>query len=362
MTITDVVSLGEPAAVDDDADGSRLYAPALVVAGFTVALVVVGLRGTSSGRSLLEMVSQGWARMLGPVILGFVGVVLMLERIRPAVRRPLLARGHLQDLAYLALYATAVVPLIVVVDFGFSQLVGHVAPWLTVPTLTFLPRLVVLGVALLLMDGVNWLAHWANHRWTPLWRFHAVHHSQEELSILTSFRAHPLVHASFVISVIPVVMLSSNTAVPATVITVYICLSSLPHANLRWTFGPLGRLFVSPAYHRLHHTTQGRLDVNLGTVLTIWDVATKRAVFPVRGAPPIPTGLSGRQVPVEQARSSHQPLDVLGIQLIEPFFSPPVPHPGSPSWADTGEGGTAPGSSRMSPTPPIPRTESASTR
>jgi sterol desaturase/sphingolipid hydroxylase (fatty acid hydroxylase superfamily) len=285
---------------------------------------------------LLELVSQGWTRLLGPVILGFVGVVLVLERIRPAVRRPLLARGHVQDLAYLGLYATGVVPLIIVVDFGFSRAVERVAPWLTVPTLPVLPRLAVLGVALLLMDGVNWLAHWANHRWTPLWRFHAVHHSQEELSILTSFRAHPLVHASFVISVIPVVMLSSNTAIPATAITVYICLSSLPHANLRWTFGPLGRLFVSPAYHRLHHATEGRIDVNLGTVLTVWDVATKRAVFPVRGAPPIPTGLFGRRVPVEQERPSHQPLGVLGVQLIEPFVTPPVPYAGSPSWAGPG--------------------------
>jgi lathosterol oxidase len=127
------------------------------------------------------MVSQGWARMLGPLILAFVGTVVLLERIRPAVRRPLLARGHVQDLAYLGLYATAVVPLIIVVDFGFSRVVEGVAPWLTVPTLPVLPRLAVLGVALLLMDGVNWLAHWANHRWTPLWRFHAVHHSQEEL-------------------------------------------------------------------------------------------------------------------------------------------------------------------------------------
>ncbi len=353
MTVTDPASIGDPVAVDDPTGISRLYAPALVVTAFTVAMVVVGLQGAGVGRSFLAMVSQGWARMLGPLILGFVGAVLVLERVRPAVRRPLLARGHVQDLAYLALYATAVVPLIIVVDFGFSRVVEGVAPWLTVPTLPVLPRLAVLGVALLLMDGVNWLAHWANHRWTPLWRFHAVHHSQEELSILTSFRAHPLVHASFVISVIPVVMLSSNTVIPATVITVYICLSSLPHANLGWTFGPLGRLVVSPAYHRLHHATEGRIDVNLGTVLTIWDVASKRAVFPVRGAPPIPTGLSGGRVPVEQERASYQPLGVLGIQLIEPFVAPPVPYAGSPSWAGPGEEYSVPAFTRMSP--PSPR-------
>ena len=39
------------------------------------------------------------------------------------------------------------------------------------------------------MDGANWLAHYADHRVDALWRFHALHHSQEELSVLTSFRA-----------------------------------------------------------------------------------------------------------------------------------------------------------------------------
>ena len=46
------------------------------------------------------------------------------------------------------------------------------------------------------MDGANWLAHYADHRLDPLWRFHALHHSQEELSVITSFRAHPLMHTT----------------------------------------------------------------------------------------------------------------------------------------------------------------------
>ena len=169
----------------------------------------------------------------------------------------------------------------------------------------------------------NWLAHWSNHRWAGLWRFHAVHHSQEELSVLTSFRAHPLVHTSFLISVIPVVVLSSNATVPATVITVYICLSSLPHANLPWTFGPLGKVIVSPAYHRLHHASKGRIDLNLGSVFTIWDVMTRRAVFPVGGAEPIATGLDRRPVPIEQAQPAWAPLHVLGLQLADPFLVAP---------------------------------------
>ncbi len=328
---------------------SPLYAPSLAAACATLLLVTVGVHEMGVGRPLVALVTGGWSHLLGPVILGFVGLVLVLERVAPAVRRPLLARGHVQDLAYLVLYAGVVVPLVVVIDVGFSQTIRQAAPWLVVPHLAGVPRVVVLVAAILLMDACNWLAHWANHRWVPLWRFHAVHHTQEELSILTSFRAHPLVHASFVISVIPVVMLSSTVVVPVTVITAYICLSSLPHANLRWTFGPLGKVVVSPAYHRLHHAAVGRIDVNLGTVFTFWDVATKRAVFPVSGARPIATGLDRRPIPVEQSGASPAPLRVLGAQLAEPFFAPPKTKAASPSRSGHGPAATTPRSPEGAP-------------
>jgi sterol desaturase/sphingolipid hydroxylase (fatty acid hydroxylase superfamily) len=129
------------------------------------------------------------------------------------------------------------------------------------------------------------------------------------------------VHTSFLISVLPVVVLSSNAALPATVITVYICLSSLPHANLRWTFGPLGRVIVSPAYHRLHHAPDIQA-VNLGVVLTIWDVLAGYARFPGRAAGAGRTGLDGRPVPVEQDGSAVPALLLLAGQLIQPFQAP----------------------------------------
>ena len=40
-------------------------------------------------------------------------------------------------------------------------------------------------------------------------------HSQEELSILTTYRAHPLVHVSFLFSAVPVLAVADNTATPA---------------------------------------------------------------------------------------------------------------------------------------------------
>jgi sterol desaturase/sphingolipid hydroxylase (fatty acid hydroxylase superfamily) len=85
-----------------------------------------------------------------------------------------------------------------------------------------------------------------------------VHHSQEELSILTTFRAHPLVHVSFLVAAIPVLTIGSNAVTPAVVFTVYACLGALPHANVRWSYGKAGAVLISPAYHRIHHAATGR--------------------------------------------------------------------------------------------------------
>jgi sterol desaturase/sphingolipid hydroxylase (fatty acid hydroxylase superfamily) len=101
-------------------------------------------------------------------------------------------------------------------------------------------------------------------------------------------------------------------------ITIYVCVGTLQHANLRWTFGPAGRVVVSPAYHRLHHAREDQ-SINLGVVLTIWDVLAGRARFPSRGDAVGRTGLDGRPVPVEQGNAATPGPLLLAEQLIEPF-------------------------------------------
>jgi sterol desaturase/sphingolipid hydroxylase (fatty acid hydroxylase superfamily) len=108
------------------------------------------------------------------------------------------------------------------------------------------------------------------------------------------------------------------------VLTVYACLGALPHANVRWTYGRVGRILVSPAYHRVHHSATGRLDINLGTVFAVWDVLSRRAVFPARAAADrmvIETGLQGRPVPVEQSGPRLHLGRTMLTQLAEPFTS-----------------------------------------
>ncbi len=102
-------------------------------------------------------------------------------------------------------------------------------------------------------------------------------------------------------------------------ITIYVCVGTLQHANLNWTFGPVGRVIVSPAYHRIHHATD--IQHFNQVVFTIWDILAGRAAFPGRGGVGLVgrTGLDGRPVPVEQDPSADPVLLLLAGQLIEPF-------------------------------------------
>jgi sterol desaturase/sphingolipid hydroxylase (fatty acid hydroxylase superfamily) len=147
-----------------------------------------------------------------------------------------------------------VIPLMTLLSVGAATLIGGHAGWLELRPAAHWPGWLLVPLTIAAMDGANWLARYADHRLGALWRFRALHHSQEELSVLTSFRAHPLMHTTgFILATIPVVALMPDRPIAPVLITIYICVGTLQHANLRLTFGPLGRVLVSPAYHRLHH-------------------------------------------------------------------------------------------------------------
>jgi sterol desaturase/sphingolipid hydroxylase (fatty acid hydroxylase superfamily) len=72
------------------------------------------------------------------------------------------------------------------------------------------------------------------------------------------------------------------------------------HANVGWSFGPLGRLLACPRFHRWHHTSavEGR-DKNFAGVFPLWDVLFGTYFAPAGRAPtafgagdePVPAGL-----------------------------------------------------------------------
>jgi sterol desaturase/sphingolipid hydroxylase (fatty acid hydroxylase superfamily) len=295
----------------------------LGVAAATGLVLFEALDALFTSHGLRLTLAAGWAQLVAPGFVALVIAAVVCERIWPAERRPLLARGHVQDATYFLLYVLAIAPFMTLLSVGSAVILRSHASWLQANWTAQWPRWTVVVATLLAMDLCNWLAHWSDHRVGALWRVHALHHSQEELSVLTSFRAHPLMHTNgFLLATVPVLFLTGAHPLAPVLITVYVCLGTLPHTNVQWTYGPLGRIFVSPGYHRLHHSVDGRQDVNLGVVLTVWDVLARKAQYPAKGAVPCATGLTDRPVVVEQAgdqRRRPASARLMARQLLQPF-------------------------------------------
>lgn len=293
----------------------------LALTGLATWLGLVGFRALSSAHDLSSALDSARDVSVGPIVLVVIGGLLLAELRWPAVRRPLFSRAHLVDAGYLGLFAFVVVPLLTVVETGFSGEIEQHASFLILSRLPIAPQIAVVSAIVVGIDLMNWAAHVANHRYLTLWRLHALHHSQEDMGALTTFRVHPLVHASYLPAVVPVLVLGASGTVPGAALIGYGCYVVLAHANLRFTFGPLGRVFVSPAYHRIHHASvpiDSRGAVNFGFVLVCWDQLLHRSVQP-SAAVPFATGIEGRPVPVEQSEPRRAIPRIVLAQIAQPF-------------------------------------------
>jgi sterol desaturase/sphingolipid hydroxylase (fatty acid hydroxylase superfamily) len=297
----------------------RVYLPALVIPTVAVILIGIGWATSWGGANFSGSATSLRVVVAGPLTLAILGIFLVVERVRPAQERSLFARGHRHDVLYAVLNATVLVPIVTVLSLSFAAAVRTAVPWIVLPRIGMVPRWGIIAVLIVAVDGCNWFVHLANHRVRMLWRFHELHHSQEDMSVLTVFRTHPLLHVSYLLALIPGVVLLANGALPTTVLVIYGAMVAFEHSNTRLGYGPLERIFVSPNYHRIHHRLDGRQDVNLGFALTIWDQLAGRAVFPTEATIRADTGLPGRPLIVEQSTPGGRHLSVFARQLVAPF-------------------------------------------
>ncbi len=124
---------------------------------------------------------------------------------------------------------------------------------------------------LILADLGFYVAHRAFHTFPRLWRFHAVHHSIEEMDWLAARRVHPVDQIlTKGLSVLPVFALGFSMPAIVLFVTLYHWQSLLIHSNVRIGFGPLRWILASP-----HFTT--------GTTR----IARKRSTRILRGSLPV---------------------------------------------------------------------------
>jgi sterol desaturase/sphingolipid hydroxylase (fatty acid hydroxylase superfamily) len=134
-------------------------------------------------------------------------------------------------------------------------------------------------IYLVVLDFAGYWYHRMEHRIGIWWELHAVHHSQQKMSLWTDDRNHLLdnvMQAGFFAAVALVIGVQPSQFVVLVAITNL--MQSVQHANIRMYFGWLGeRLLVSPTFHRRHHaigyghegTTYG---CNFGVLLPWWDM------------------------------------------------------------------------------------------
>lgn len=139
----------------------------------------------------------------------------------------------------------------------------------------------------LLYDFGRFFGHYIQHRSDILWAFHKVHHSAEVLTPISNARAHPidlLCMWTFAHALTGVLLGVFSYIYGGTAgfymflglhvgIFVYNIFGNLRHSHVWLSYGPaLSRLFISPAMHQIHHSTEERhFGRNIGYALSVWD-------------------------------------------------------------------------------------------
>ena len=133
---------------------------------------------------------------------------------------------------------------------------------------------IVIGV--LALDFSSWLVHFVMHKNAFLWRYHLIHHTDNNVDVTTGLRHHPgdsMLRGFFFLLLIFVsgapmytVMIYQTLVVIATAFTH--ANISLPSKLDKW----LSYILISPNMHKVHHHWKlPYTDTNYGAVFSIWD-------------------------------------------------------------------------------------------
>ena len=141
---------------------------------------------------------------------------------------------------------------------------------------------------LVVFDLVNYAIHRAQHGFNWWWKLHALHHSQQQMTMWSDNRNHLLddVLRDVIIAVVALgIGIAPGQFVAVVAITQLF--ENLQHANVRMWFGKVGeRLWISPRFHRVHHSVQAdRRGSNFGVLLPWWDVLFGTADFELKYEP-----------------------------------------------------------------------------
>lgn len=133
---------------------------------------------------------------------------------------------------------------------------------------------IIIGV--LALDFSSWLIHFIMHKNKFLWRFHLIHHSDNNVDVTTGLRHHP---GDSLLRGIFFILLIFFSGAPMYSVMIYQTLvvisTAFTHANIKLpkkAESILSYILVSPNMHKVHHHwKQPYTDSNYSAVFSIWD-------------------------------------------------------------------------------------------
>jgi sterol desaturase/sphingolipid hydroxylase (fatty acid hydroxylase superfamily) len=190
-------------------------------------------------------------------------VFVPLERLTALRRQKVFRRGWLTDVTHILVNNT----LSTIAGIGLAIVMALPLIWLRpldpegqLPTVAS----IALAVAIVLV-GSYW-GHRLSHTVGFLWRFHAVHHSIEELDWLASGRLHPLDQAfTQACFLAPLIVLGYDGGVFGGAAVFLTALAIFQHANTRLRFPGIRWVVNTPQWHHWHHSSHREArDKNFG--------------------------------------------------------------------------------------------------
>lgn len=179
---------------------------------------------------------------------------------------------NVQILSFNILFSIPFVAIYVTAIQGF--MLEHNIFLLGPETWDNVPLVITLFLAVFIGDFCHYWRHRLDH--TKLfWPAHAVHHSDTEVTWLTAVRWHPI-NLLTMRGVGTVAMLLMGFPVVAILFNGMMrsFYGYFIHADLPWTYGKLGKIFVSPAMHRWHHSAEEQaFDKNFAEFFCMFDQA-----------------------------------------------------------------------------------------